>query len=268
MLEQERLIARVRALCHTDERVDAAMMYGSFTYSEGDAYSDIEFLLFFRDDAFDQIEPRAWLEQVAPVLHLYTNDYGIQAVIFDGLVRGEFHFHRTSEVTIGRAWPGVITFPSLESTLIVDKSGALAPILAAIVGPPIERATRATLQFTADQFANQFLFGVNVLRRGEHARALEMLGIVQRALLGMARAVEGTTDHWLTPSRLLERDLSPDAYARFRACTANLDEAALWRAYRAAWVWGGELLDTLHARFGVGIPADLRAGLSRLVAEG
>jgi lincosamide nucleotidyltransferase len=43
MLPQEQLIARVRALCHADERLDAAMMYGSFVYGEGDAYSDIEF---------------------------------------------------------------------------------------------------------------------------------------------------------------------------------------------------------------------------------
>jgi len=130
----------------------------------------------------------------------------------------------------------------------------------------VYRPGRSTPGRAADQFANQFLFGINVLRRGEYARALEMLGIVGRALLGMARAGEGTTDHWLTPSRLLERDLSPDAYARFRACTADLDESALWRAYRAAWTWGGELLDVLHARFGVTIPDDLRASLSRLIA--
>jgi lincosamide nucleotidyltransferase len=43
LLPQEQLIARVRALCHADERLDAAMMYGSFVYGEGDAYSDIEF---------------------------------------------------------------------------------------------------------------------------------------------------------------------------------------------------------------------------------
>ncbi len=264
MLEQEQLIARVRDLCRADDRVDAAMMYGSFTAGEGDAHSDIEFLLFFRDDEFDGVEPRAWLEQVAPVLHLYTNEYGITAVIFASLVRGEFHFHRASEVTIGEAWRGVITFPSLDATLIVDKSGVLAPVLEPIIGPPLERATPDRLQFAADSFVNWLLFGLNVLRRGEHARALEVLGIVHRHLLGMARAVEGTTDHWLTPSRLLEHDLSPESYARFRACTAALDAEALWAAYRAARMWGFELVETLDARFGVRLPDDLRARLGEI----
>jgi lincosamide nucleotidyltransferase len=136
-LPQEQLIARVRALCRDDDCLDAAMMYGSFVYGEADAYSDIEFLFFFADEAFPAIEPRAWLEQVAPVLHLYTNEYGIIAVIFDyddHLIRGEFHFHRASEVTIAQPWRGVITFPALDRTLIVDKSGRLTPYLQAVIG--------------------------------------------------------------------------------------------------------------------------------------
>ena len=97
MLPQERLIARVREVAAGDARLDALMMYGSFTRGEGDAYSDVEFLLFFEDGAFDQIEPRAWIEQVAPVLLDYTNEHGIVDVIFEDLVRGEFHFHRVSK---------------------------------------------------------------------------------------------------------------------------------------------------------------------------
>ncbi|HYN89578.1 MAG TPA: lincosamide nucleotidyltransferase Lnu(B), partial [Ardenticatenaceae bacterium] len=45
---QEEMIARVRQLCHADERVVAALMYGSFTKGEGDGFSDIEFYLFIR----------------------------------------------------------------------------------------------------------------------------------------------------------------------------------------------------------------------------
>jgi lincosamide nucleotidyltransferase len=83
MLAQERLITRVRDRCRDDDHLDAAMMYGSFAYGEGDAYSDIEFLLFFDDEAFPHIDRRAWLEQIAPVAHLYVNEHGITAVIFE-----------------------------------------------------------------------------------------------------------------------------------------------------------------------------------------
>jgi lincosamide nucleotidyltransferase len=89
-----------------------------------------------------------------------------------------------------------------------------------------------------------------------------MLGVVHRLLLGMARLVEGATDHWLTPARRAEQDLSPEAYARFRDCAAPLDPDALWRAYRAAWEWGGEMLAALRARFGIVYSDDLLARIT------
>jgi lincosamide nucleotidyltransferase len=264
-LPQDQLIARVRALCRDDVRLDAAMMYGSFVYGEGDAYSDVEFLFFFADEAFPAIEPRAWLEQIAPVLHLYTNEYGIAAAIFDydgDLIRGEFHFHRVADVTIAQAWPGVITFPALDRTLIVDRFGRLTPYLQAVIGPPLPRADRAAVQFVADSFVNWWLFGTKVLRRGELARASELLNINHRYLLQMARVLEDRTDHWLTPSRLAERDLSAETCARLKACSAPLDEDALRRAYAAAWAWGDEMLIALRDHVGITYPAALCAKLS------
>jgi lincosamide nucleotidyltransferase len=255
MLPQHHMIARVRDLCQADDRLDAAMMYGSFVYGEFDEFSDIEFLLFFRDDALSSIDRRAWLEQIAPVAHLYTNEHGILAAIFDNLVRGEFHFHSVAEMEIARAWPGLLTFPTLDSTLIVDKSGQLRPYLEPVIGPPLDRTAHA--QFVADGFANWLLFGINVLRRGEYARALEILGIVHRHLLHMARLLEQATDHWLTPSRLVEQDLSPEAYARFAECVAaGLDADSLRRAYRAAWTWGSAMLADLGARLDITPPGD------------
>ncbi len=251
MLLQEQMIARVREVCHQDARLDAAMMYGSFVFGEGDAYSDIEFLFFFTDEAFPALDRRAWLDPIAPVAHLYTNEHGITAVIFENLIRGEFHFHSVAEMDVVKAWPGVLTFPSLEATLIADKSGRLAPLLAPVIGPALPRTEAPNLQFLADSFINGALFGVNVLRRGEHARALELLLILNRLLLQMARVLEGRTEHWFIPSRALERELSPDAYERFRVCTADLDEAALRRAYAQTWSWGAAMLGTLRERYGI-----------------
>lgn len=261
---QHQMITRVRELCAADDRLDAAMMYGSFTYGEADQYSDIEFLFFFKDEAFEQIDPRAWLAQIAPVAMLYVNEFGIHAAVFDNLVRGEFHFHRASEVAMGESWRGVLTFPSLESTLIVDKSGALTPYLQAIIGPPPERATEDTAQKLIYGFINWTLFGSNVLQRGECARAHEILTIIHRHLLQMARLVDGSTAHWLTPSRNLEHDLPPEVTARFEACVPHgLMPDALRRAYCEAWTWGGELLLLLRGRFDVTVPDDLCGAITR-----
>jgi lincosamide nucleotidyltransferase len=264
---QDQMIARMRAICAEDDRLNAAMMYGSFTYGEGDAFSDIEFLLFFEDDAFAEIDPRAWLAQIAPVDFLYVNEHGITVVIFENLIRGEFHFHRVVEMTIAQAWPGVIAFPTLEATLIVDKSGQLTPFLEPIIGPPPDRLTPPGLQFVVDGFINWCWFGFNVLRRGEHARALEILTITHRHLLHMARALARQTDHWLTPSRLAERDLPPEMYERFRACTAALDAADLRRAYVNAWTWGREMMAELGKPFGLSVPAPLCARITAAITS-
>jgi len=117
------------------------------------------------------------------------------------------------------------------------------------------------LGFVANCFTNWWLFGFNVLRRGEYARAVDILGAVQRNLLWMARAVQGRTDHWHIPSRRLEQDLSPDAYARFKTCTAPLEAPALWSAYRAAWTWGRELVAALRAQYGIDVPERLLAAI-------
>jgi lincosamide nucleotidyltransferase len=60
MLQQEVMIEKVRKLCDQDERVVATLMYGSFTLGEGDRFSDIEFYLFFADEALDGLEGEAW----------------------------------------------------------------------------------------------------------------------------------------------------------------------------------------------------------------
>jgi lincosamide nucleotidyltransferase len=247
MLPQDHMIARVRDLSKADPRVDAAMMYGSFTRGEGDAFSDIEFLLFFTDDTFPTLDRRAWIAQIAPVELYYVNDFGVTAVIFDNLIRGEFHFHRVSEVTIAQTWRGMITFPALESVVIVDKSGRLTPYLEPLTAP-IDFLALPRVQFVVDNFVNGWLFGFNVLRRGELARALELLGSVQRQLLWLARAAEGKTANWPTPSKNAEHDLSAAAYARFAACSATLDPDSLVAAYTLAWRWGSAMLDDLQRR--------------------
>lgn len=258
MLPQERMIARVRDRCRADDRLSAAMMYGSFTYGEGDAYSDIEFLLFFADDAFADVDPRRWLAQIAPVELLYVNEHGIHVAIFDNLIRGEFHFHRASEVSIGAAWQGMLAFPNLEATLIVDKSGALTPYLEAVIGPPPTRDAPQAVQQLLYSYINWSLFGFNVLRRGEHARALELLNIIHRHLLQMTRLLEGQTQHWLTPSRAAERDLAPETHARFARCVAaSLAPEDMARAYHQAWRWGGELMHGLRQVYGVRVPDEL-----------
>src|SRR5918998_6024809 len=264
MLQQETMIERTRRVCREDERLAAAMMYGSFAQGEGDGFSDIEFILFFRDEELEGLDQKEWVSRIAPVALYFVNEYGNGTAIFENLVRGEFHFEGASDISkIDDSWKETDWFPSLEATLVLDRTGELSRRLQAVVGPPLDRHTPEQVRFLCNCFVNWFLFGTNLLMRGELARALDLLGVVQNQLLRMIRVSESSTEHWPNPAKLLERDISEASYARYVACTANLDPAALWSAYLSAWSWGRELMSSLASEYGVALPTALLDRLDR-----
>ncbi len=265
-LPQLDMIERVKTLCRQDERLVAAMMYGSFTRGEGDEFSDIEFLLFFADEALPTVDPRAWVEQIALVALFFVNEFGIHAAVFANLVRGEFHFDPASSIKKAETWRGAVWFPSVAAALIVDRSGELSRYLAPLVGPP-RQDSPSQAQFLCDSFLNWTLFGTNVLARGEVARAAEILRIVQDDLLKMARLLEGRTEHWITPTKCLESEISPGAYARYISCSAAVDRGALGAAYRHAWRWGREMMTGLAARYPVTLSTPLLDALEDRILE-
>ena len=254
-LLQEKMIERVRELCHEEDRLVASMMYGSFAQGEGDEFSDIEFILFFEDGALRSLDQEAWVSRIAPVELYFVNEFGVGTAIFDNMIRGEFHFDRASDIRkIDESWKETDWFPSLGATLVLDRTGELARRLQSVVGPTLDRDTPEQIQFLCNCFVNWFLFGSNLLARGELARALDLLGIVQDQLLRMIRVSERSTEHWFNPSKFLEKDISKTAYTRYTTCTAVLSEASLRNAYDSAWRWGRELMGVLAAKHEVALP--------------
>jgi lincosamide nucleotidyltransferase len=142
MLSQEVMIERVRELCDQDERVVSALMYGSFALGQGDRFSDIEFYLFFADEVSERLQEEAWVGQIAPLELYYVNEFGNGTAIFENLVRGEFHFEAASDVGLVDVWESAC-FPSLESTVLVDKNGARAGSRKMLRPPPTNGTERA-----------------------------------------------------------------------------------------------------------------------------
>ena len=242
---QDELIARVRALCREDERLDAALLYGSFAKGEGDRFSDIEFWLFFREPV---PEPEPWLARIAPLAGAFRNEFGTDVVVFANGIRGEFHFAPAERIAEVRRWLG-LEVPAYEP--VVDRGGELAAALGELRRRYVAEPSAARVQALSDGLANWLLVGEPALARGELARALDALGHVHRYLLWLARVAEGKTrNHWATPARAAETDLSPEAYARFRACVAGLDARSLGAAYDASRSWGLELGRALAASYG------------------
>lgn len=267
MLQQEVMIERVRRVCEEDERLVAAMMYGSFAQGEGDEFSDIEFVLFFDDEVAGDLDQEEWVSGISPVELYFVNEYGNGTAIFENLVRGEFHFDRASDMEeiVDESMRDTDWLPLLDATLVLDRTGELTRRLQAVVGPPPDRDTPERARFVCNCFVNWFLFGSNLLARGEPARALNVLGVVQDQLLFMVRILEGSTDRWFNPAKLLEEHVSQAAYARYAACTARLDRGELRDAYLAAWEWAREMMVALSERHGAMVPAALLEKLDRRV---
>src|SRR5215204_1756593 len=182
MLPQEVMIERVRELCDQDERVVAALMYGSFALGEGDRFSDIEFYLFFYDEALGDLQEQVWVAQVAPLELYYVNEFSNGTAIFEDLVRGEFHFQAASNVGLVDAWESA-WFPSLESAVLVDKNGELSGRVGRLVRRPPEMDTPERALFLCRSLMNWTLTGANLLERGEYARAEAFLTLVHGHLL-------------------------------------------------------------------------------------
>ncbi len=262
MLKQEEMIEKVRKKSRNDQSIVAAMMYGSFTQHSGDQYSDIEFYIFIRDELLDQFVSSEWIAGIAPFYIHFTNEFGSEVVIFKNLIRGEFHFLPEQKMDLIDSFKYVGYFPDPDSMLIYDSNGKLKlhlDFLKEGAGP--DRTTVKNIESVWHNLLNNLLFGMNVLKRGERARALELLWYVQRYLLQLARINEGKTERWVNPTKNLENDIQPETYQKYCPCTTKLAEADLYEAYLKALCLGEALMQQLEQIYGVNVQRDLVAKL-------
>jgi lincosamide nucleotidyltransferase len=225
------------------------MLHGSIPLGEADVYSDIDCIIYFKDEVIPDLDRQEWVSRIAPLLLFYKNEFGNWAAVFENFVRGEFHFYPESKIPELAGFAGVVWFPSVEAAVLVDKTGHLHKALRALVDTKPEHGQHPDLEYLSDNFCNWILFGANVFARGEHARALEILNLVHGTLLRLIRLQSDATTHWVTPTRLLEREISPESYQAFQKCTAALDQGGLGRAYEHTWELGRTLLEHLYVNF-------------------
>ncbi len=267
MLLQQEMIEQFRSAFHTDERITAALMFGSFATGEGDQYSDIEFAIFIEDTHYDTFDPEKFLNAVSPLAAYFLDDFGHHTALFQNTIRGEFHFMRTSEIPVIAGWKGYGWFPHLEDGVILDRTGQLAKYAQALVGGPPPREGAELIESLTLNLINLILFGTNLLHRGEFARAWALLGQIHQNLLKLVRLHENATNHWPTPSRALEQDISPTAYTRYLTCTASAHPPQLTRAYQATWHWSQELFQQLAIPLQITLPTTILTHIDHLLSE-
>ena len=262
---QKKMIERFSGVLRKDERIVAALMFGSFAIGEGDVFSDIEFAVFIKDNSFKNFDQRSLLNVVSPVAAYFPDDFGHFTALFENGIRGEFHFLRESAIPIISTWQGHGWFPSLDAAVLLDRSGELSQYAKVLVGGPPERGGTTLVEGLALNLINLMLFGANLLNRGEYARAWALLSKAHENLLKLVRLYEGSTDHWPTPSRALEKDLSAVAYDRYLACTGSAESTALYTAYGESWKWSLELFQTVVRPLRIELPRTAIEQVQRLL---
>ena len=267
MLKQKELIANVKNLTESDERIKACMMYGSFTKGEGDQYSDIEFYIFLKDSITSNFDSSNWLFDVAPYLMLYKNEYGTEVVIFDNLIRGEFHFLSEKDMNIIPSFKDSGYIPDMKDMLIYDETGQLENYLLEISGARPNRLTEENANFLLCDFSNLWLMGINVLKRGEYARSLELLSQLQKNILQLIRMVEKNADNWLNMSKNLEKEISLENYKKFAKTTARLDKVELFEAYKNSLLLVIDLRSHLLEQYNLKVTHDILERLLNYISE-
>ena len=267
MLKQKELIANVKNLTESDERITACMMYGSFTKGEGDQYSDIEFYIFLKDSITSNFDSSNWLFDVAPYLMLYKNEYGTEVVIFDNLIRGEFHFLSEKDMNIIPSFKDSGYIPDTKAMLIYDETGQLENYLSEISGARPNRLTEENANFLLCNFSNLWLMGINVLKRGEYARSLELLSQLQKNTLQLIRMAEKNADNWLNMSKNLEKEISLENYKKFAKTTARLDKVELFEAYKNSLLLVIDLRSHLLEQYNLKVTHDILERLLNYISE-
>jgi lincosamide nucleotidyltransferase len=266
VLPQERLIARVRELCHNDDRLVAALTYGSFIHGEADAHSDIEFWLFFDARLAVALDTHAWLGDIDEVRYVAVNEFGAHVVFFPNLVRGEFHFATADDIASVVTWParGAPT----DRMIVVDHTGALRRALDSLPSQVRLPTSPREIDELCGRFANWLVLTHQVTQRGELLRAIDALSHTQRHLLWMARLAEDRTQHWLTPSRRVESDLPTEVLNVIYRTTTTADRDAVTRAVAVTWATGRRYWQQLADRTGGTIPVELFADLDSAISQG
>ncbi|MFF5983810.1 nucleotidyltransferase domain-containing protein [Streptomyces olindensis] len=259
-------IDRLRELAHADPRLEGVLLYGSWTVGEADAHSDIEAYLYIRDDQADGFDGRAFLEQLAPLRLAYTNMWGILAVVFDDLMRGEFHLTPAGPgIDEVPTWQGQIHLPRPDDAVLLDRTGRLTRAARQLAELRPREPVSTARQLT-DELANWTLMVAHVLARGEIARAHAALHIVVAPLqLQLCRLLRDSTAHWLTPSRALEQELPAADRERYVAVTATAREQEVRRAACESWRWSRDLAGEAAGRWALDLPHELHDQITGLL---
>ena len=234
-MKQLELINKFKEKSIKDSTISAVLMYGSFIKGEGDEFSDIEFYIFLWNECC--IDKYEWISSVNPIELMFINEFGTDVVIFDNLIRGEFHFLSLKDISIIKSWQGYTSFEFKEKMILVDKQGLLTDVLNDIEPPyaPVHD-TPVQIEWLADSLINNLLFASNLFQRGEYAHLHNIFQYIHKYTLWLIRIYEQSEKHWESPTKKLEVDISSYWYKKYQTIIPVITRESLNKALLNAFV--------------------------------
>jgi len=239
---QPLMIEKVKELAVADAKVSAVLMYGSFIKGEADQYSDIEFYIFCRQ----ALHHESWVAGIRPVRMFFRNEFGTEVAVFDNLVRGEFHFAPVEDIEVVKSWEGLTTFEYADRMILADKDGLLAEVMSCISKERPRHDSADHIRWLGQSLINNLLMTKNIVLRGEYAHAQQCFQYVQKYLIWLIRLADGADNHWESPAKKLESEITRSWHEAYAACVPDLQADRLMESLKAAVNLGLELFKKLE----------------------
>jgi predicted nucleotidyltransferase len=254
------ILDRFVAACHKDERLIAAFLTGSYARGTADAYSDLDFCLITRSDAYQDFitEKKDFIRQLGKPLFLEDfNHPDMLFSIFSNDVECELAI--CSQDRLNRLY-------SLPYRVLVDKKGLFPEVLFTPPAPPPADQSE-NLRGLISWFWHDFSHFITALGRGQLWWAAGQIEVLRGYCVSLARlqhdfSAEAALDE---PYFKIEKAISIADLAPLQATFCPLEPEAMLQSARLILHYYQELAHPLTREHRIDYPQDLeRLMLERL----
>ena len=254
------LLDRVTALVESDERLLAALVFGSHATGTADAFSDVDIGLVVTDAAHDEVVARRDDLVAALGEPLLAEDFGTRTNVHVINAEGPAY-----ELILVRAADLDLTRPY---RVLIDKANVIPAVLAREPAIPGTGDEREAVRRLVTWFWHDLEHVITALGRGQLLWAHGGLEELRGVCIGLARMAAGADPEPDDPYWKVDLALSGELVAALRATVVPAEPGAMRVAALALVQLYRELAPSLAEAHGIAYPAELDRLLSARLQEG
>ena len=260
---QQDFVNRFVAVCQDDERVLAAILYGSHAKGTADEYSDLDLGLFTTDMAYEEFVDglTGFIKQLGEPVFLKKYPKEIIFYVFPDGVEGQLCIGRESKL-------GNPSGPSSPYNVLLDKKNILVGAEFPLPLPKEDEQRKILRNFISGWFWHDVSCLIRALGRGQLWWAYGQLEEIRRYYVGLARLHNNFLDHLSEyvpgfPYEKVDEVLPVEQLSSLQATCCQLEPDAILKATLEIISLHRELASHLAQVHGIAYPA----GLDRVMSE-